>query len=347
MPVSIRRSWCWTHACKCYTVYPSAHRGHELTHLKVTGAANSEGGVLVALTKLNSVVYNEADQTAVAGAAQTWYGLAAALEPFGRIVIGGRLKTIGISGLTLGGGIHYFINKFGFPMDNIISYDVALLNGTVVTASNTSHSDLFWGLKGAGQSNYGIVTKFVFKTYDMPLISSQQQIFPETAIPGYLKAVADLAELEDGIAAGAVFDISKDPNTNQTTALMLGVQEGASMTPSEFANFTVLPSIRTVNNISTYAQWASKLDTPYQTSRYVFGAHTCTTDAANMLEMYNMYAVAVEELVGIANVKPTFVVQNVNRGAAAVAENNGIGNTWGLDASKAYICECPLAYLPI
>ena len=44
-----------------------------------------------------------------------------ALEPFGRAVIGGRLKTIGIAGLTLGGRIRYFINKYGFSMDNVVA----------------------------------------------------------------------------------------------------------------------------------------------------------------------------------------------------------------------------------
>ena len=57
------------------------------------------------------------DETSVdAGAGLTWHEIYAALEPHGLIVVGGRLKTIGIGGLTLGGGISYFTSKYGFAM---------------------------------------------------------------------------------------------------------------------------------------------------------------------------------------------------------------------------------------
>jgi len=58
--------------------------------------------------------------------------------------IGGRLKTIGVPGLELIGGFHYLINKYGMAMDNVLSYDVVLGNGTQVIANSTSNPDLFW-----------------------------------------------------------------------------------------------------------------------------------------------------------------------------------------------------------
>ncbi|KAJ4301566.1 hypothetical protein N0V90_003659 [Kalmusia sp. IMI 367209] len=58
-----------------------------------------------------------------------------ALEPYGRYAIGGRLKSIGISGLSLIGSFHYFSNKYGFAMDNLVNYNVVLGNGSQVIAN--------------------------------------------------------------------------------------------------------------------------------------------------------------------------------------------------------------------
>lgn len=69
------------------------------------------------------------------------------------------MKIIGVSGLSLIGGFHYLTNKYGFAMDNIMSYEVVLGNGTQVVANTTSYIDLFWVLKG-GANNFGVVTKF-------------------------------------------------------------------------------------------------------------------------------------------------------------------------------------------
>jgi FAD/FMN-containing dehydrogenase len=94
-----------------------------------------------------------------AGPGLNWYTVNAALEPYGLVVIGGRLKTIGIAGLTIGGGIHYFTAKYGFAMDNVISYDIVTANGKVVTANASSSSDLFWALKG-GKDNRGAIFSY-------------------------------------------------------------------------------------------------------------------------------------------------------------------------------------------
>jgi FAD/FMN-containing dehydrogenase len=89
------------------------------------------------------------------------------------------LKTIGVPGLSLIGGFHYFNNKYGYAMDNVLSYDVVLGNGTQITVHKHSHSDLFWALKG-GANNFGIVTKFTLKTYDVPKVSTTIQTYNET-----------------------------------------------------------------------------------------------------------------------------------------------------------------------
>lgn len=202
------------------------------------------------------------------------------LEPYGRIVVGGRLKTIGISGLTIGGGISYFTAKYGFAMDNVLAYEIVTANGKVVTASVTSNSDLFWAMKGGG-SNFGIVTKFTFATYKVPSISTAIQIFPESSVSEYITAIANLANYQDQVdtGAGGVFTIGYNPSTNVVRPQFLGVQAGSTIKPAVFSNITAIPSVYSSHNVTTLAYWSSTLDTPYQTSRSVVNVKlSCLTN---------------------------------------------------------------------
>lgn len=97
---------------------------------------------------------SEDKETVTSGAGQGWSEVYQALEPYGLYAIGGRLKSIGVGGLTLGGGINYFGNKYGFTADTTSAYEVVLSTGMVVTATAKNHPELFWGLKG-GLNNLG------------------------------------------------------------------------------------------------------------------------------------------------------------------------------------------------
>lgn len=222
------------------------------------------------MTNLKSLSISADQNTVSAGAALDWYGVNKFLEPYGRIVVGGRLKTIGVSGLTIGGGISYFTAKYGFAMDNVVSYEMVLASGAIVTASATNKPDLFWAMKGGG-SNFGIVTKFVFATYKVPTVSTAIQVFLEPSLPAYITAVANLAKYQDQVdtGAGGVFSIGYTPSTRAVQAQFLGVQAGSTIKPAVFSNFTAIPSVVSSYNVTTLAYWSSTLDTPYQTSRYV------------------------------------------------------------------------------
>lgn len=223
--------------------------------------------MLVALSGLNS--YTVHNGTIDVGPGLSWYNVYEALAPYGRVAIGGRMKTIGVPGLTLIGGFHYFNNKWGYAMDNVVSYDVVLGNGTQVTASNNTHRDLFWALKG-GANNYGIVTKFTLKTYEMPQVSTSIQVFNETYFPEFFDAMCESAKVDDDvpIAAGMIATITYNVTTKVASASLLGVQEGVSNPPAQFANFSSIPATTRINNVTTMKQWSNELDSPKQMFRY-------------------------------------------------------------------------------
>lgn len=206
-----------------------------------------------------------------AGPALPWIDVYTALEPYGRIAIGGRLASIGIAGLTLGGGINYFTNKWGFAMDNILAYEVVTGKGKVVTANATHHRDLFWALKG-GSNNFGIVTKFTYQTYEVPTVSTLSAYYLDPALSTYSKAIDDLALFEEveTTAAGGIFTIFYNATSDSSIFITLGVQAGSTTPPSYFANFSAIPAaytLQSVTNVTTLAQVSYILNQPEQQSR--------------------------------------------------------------------------------
>lgn len=85
------------------------------------------------------------------------------LEKKDFIIPGGGCQSVNVGGLTHGGGWGVSIRKLGFTCDNILEAEMVLANGQIVYPSPTNFPDLFWGLKGAGGGNLGIVTRFRFK----------------------------------------------------------------------------------------------------------------------------------------------------------------------------------------
>lgn len=222
---------------------------------------------MVALAGLNDLQISADNTTVDVGPGNRWYDVYSYLEPYGRIVIGGRLKTIGVPGLTLIGGVHYFNNKYGYAMDNVVNYDVVLGNGTQVKASADCNPDLFWALKG-GANNFGIVTKFTLNTFDIPLVSTTIQVFDESGIEAFLHATCDLAANNDpSIAAGAVITTTYNATTGAMSASLIGVQAGTESPPSRFENFTAITALQSINNVSSMASFAKQLDSPLQMFR--------------------------------------------------------------------------------
>lgn len=234
---------------------------------QIPGSNNIDNGVLLALNSLNHLQVVKDDQSIEVGPGNRWVDVYNELAPSGRYTVGGRLKAIGVPGLTLIGGVNYFLNKYGFTMDNVLSYDVILGNGTQVVASKTSHPDLFWALKG-GVNNYGIVTKFTFKTFDIPKVTSTFQIFDEPAMEQFITAICDMIHADDGaVGAGAVFNIVYNSTAERVSAQMFGLQEGVEMPPSRFSHFADIPALRRADNVTEPATWHSQFETPNQMFR--------------------------------------------------------------------------------
>ncbi|KAF8263463.1 FAD-binding domain-containing protein [Lactarius quietus] len=123
---------------------------------------SSTSGVQISMNRFDTLELNNATGTFVAGSGVILDQAYAFLNSTGFNIIAGRIPTVGISGLTLGGGYSFMSNQYGLTIDNMAAYELVLPNGTVTDVTE-SNEDLWFALRGGG-NNFGIVTKFTYKT---------------------------------------------------------------------------------------------------------------------------------------------------------------------------------------
>jgi FAD/FMN-containing dehydrogenase len=124
---------------------------------------SSTSGLMVDMTRMAGV--SVSGGTATVGAGTRLIDFYNELAAHGRAVPGGSCPTVGISGLTLGGGIGVVARAYGLTCDNLQSLQIVTADGQVRTASASTNSDLFWACRGGGGGNFGVVTSFTFTTH--------------------------------------------------------------------------------------------------------------------------------------------------------------------------------------
>ena len=175
-------------------------------HTPYAGASNIEDGVTLDLQFLNAVQYDAKNNLVKVGPGAQWNDVFNTLEPLGVMTTGGRSSSVGVGGLTLGGGISYFSPEHGLICDNVLEFEVVLANGSITTASKTKNPDLFTVLKG-GNNNFGIVTSFKFATFSYSGLWGGLVIYPESTIRDHFKALVKFADNMDENLKGAVIVI--------------------------------------------------------------------------------------------------------------------------------------------
>lgn len=127
----------------------------------VAGRATIDGGVMIDLSLMKSVVVDARGQTVRAQGGATWADLNPATQAHNLAVTGGVVSATGIGGLTLGGGIGWLMGKYGLALDNLRTVELVTADGRVLQVDKQSDPDLFWALRGGG-GNFGIATSFDF-----------------------------------------------------------------------------------------------------------------------------------------------------------------------------------------
>ncbi|KAF3037102.1 hypothetical protein E8E12_006131 [Didymella heteroderae] len=162
-------------------------------HSAVPGGSNIEGGITISFEKLSKITLAADKKSASFQPGHTWYDIYTALEKDNAAVIGGRVSSVGVGGLTLGGGISYLSSQYGLACDNVLSYEVVTASGIIINVSQTSYPDLYWALRGGG-NNFGIATQFNVQAVPQGQLWGGMRVYLELAFPALIKAYVNLGK---------------------------------------------------------------------------------------------------------------------------------------------------------
>ena len=127
-----------------------------------SGFSTNVGGLVIDLRRLAEITVLDADRGLVRiGPGAMWGDVAKKLGAAGLVLTSGDTTTVGVGGLTLGGGIGWLVRTYGLALDSLVAASVVTADSELLHVSATKHADLFWAIRGGG-GNFGVVTSFTF-----------------------------------------------------------------------------------------------------------------------------------------------------------------------------------------
>jgi FAD/FMN-containing dehydrogenase len=133
-------------------------------------------GLVIDVTPMASV--SVSGGVAVVGAGTRLGGMYESLQEQGLAIPAGTCPAVGVAGLTLGGGLGILGRSYGVTSDQLLAAQVVLADGRVLECDEHHEQELFWGLRGAGAGNFGVVTSLVFRTVPAPQVTNFHLTWP-------------------------------------------------------------------------------------------------------------------------------------------------------------------------
>ncbi len=156
-----------------------------------------DGGIIIDVSQMDAVVLDPQTGIASIGAGAPLLKVYRDLWNQGRVTIpAGSCPTVGVAGLTLGGGFGLTSRLFGLTCDSVMGLDIVLADGHLKHVTDQSHPDLMWACRGGGGGNFGIVTQFYFKTHKVENVTIFYLLWPWEELQRVVSAFQKWAEPE-------------------------------------------------------------------------------------------------------------------------------------------------------
>ncbi|KAF1962235.1 FAD-binding domain-containing protein [Byssothecium circinans] len=286
-------------------------------HSPVSGAASINGGFVIDMNLFNEVNLSSDHTSVNIGPGCRWTNVTTLLDSKGLAVVGGRNSDVGVGGLLLSGGISFYSPRFGLACNNIISYEVVLADGSVVTASSSSHPDLWRALKG-GSNNFGIVTRFTVPCFSSTKVWSGFLYLPSFQTTKVLKAI------HDSVARNPYDENVAGPLACFTYAAKLGfpiISVNIVHTRPTLGSRKWPKCLEDSSLKSMFRFWSTckertltdatdelhSLDT--KNGRQVYGTTTIKNDPATIAEAYATYSESIAAIRRVKGIHWTLVLQ--------------------------------------
>ncbi len=155
------------------------------------GYGVTDGGIVLDLRDMKAIEIDVDGQTVWAQTGLTAAELSTAVGAHGLAIGFGDTGSVGIGGITVGGGVGYLVRKFGLTIDSLLAADIVTADGQTVRADDSSHPELFWAIRGGG-GNFGVATAFTFRLHEVPEFTGGMLMLPATT-----EVIASFIELAE------------------------------------------------------------------------------------------------------------------------------------------------------
>jgi FAD/FMN-containing dehydrogenase len=145
----------------------------------VAGHSTTDGGIVLDLSRMKNLEIDLERRTAWAQTGLTAGEYTAAVGAHGLATGFGDTGSVGIGGITLGGGVGFLVRKHGLTIDDLISAEVVSADGEFLRVDAESHPDLFWAIRGGG-GNFGVATRFHYRLHEVDTIVGGMLVLPAT-----------------------------------------------------------------------------------------------------------------------------------------------------------------------
>lgn len=182
---------------------------------------------------MRGVTVDKEAKTITAQGGCIWEDVDKAGYEHGLVAVGGTVNHTGIGGLTLGGGYGWLSGEHGLVVDNLLSVQMVLADGTIIAASNSENKDLFWAVCGAGQS-FGVVVEFTYRAHEQKsTVWAGHMVFNPNNLETLTTSVNELYAKAKG-NSGMVLGIVRLPPAFLPAAVVLLYFNGPSTEAEEF-----------------------------------------------------------------------------------------------------------------
>jgi FAD/FMN-containing dehydrogenase len=161
----------------------------------IPGHSVSEGGIVLDLADMRAIEVDAEASTAWAETGLTALEVAQAVSAHGLAIGFGDAGSVGIGGITLGGGVGYLARKYGLTIDALLAADLVTADGELHRVDGETEPDLFWAIRGGG-GNFGVATRFHYRLHELPGIVGGMLFLPATTdtIAGFIEAAGAAPE---------------------------------------------------------------------------------------------------------------------------------------------------------
>jgi hypothetical protein len=164
------------------------------------GHSTTDGGIVLDLRNMKRLDIDADARTAWAEAGLTAGEVTTAAAAHGLAVGFGDTGSVGIAGITLGGGVGYLVRKYGLTIDSLLAAEMVTAGGDVVMADADTNPELFWAIRGGG-GNFGVATRLKFRLHELTDFTGGMLVLPATAdtIAGFVAAAQAAPDELSGI----------------------------------------------------------------------------------------------------------------------------------------------------